>query len=94
MNLNLEGEVFYYCDVNECDFMLTKNKKVQQAVQVCYDLNEKNREREFKGLLAALKEFDLAEGLILTSSQTEEVEIEGKRISIKPVWKWLLEKNG
>jgi predicted AAA+ superfamily ATPase len=93
VNLNLEGEVFYYYNVNECDFLLTKNKKVKQAVQVCYDLNEKNREREFKGLLAALKEFDLAEGLILTSSQSEEVEIDGKRISIKPVWKWLLEKT-
>lgn len=93
VNLSAKGEVFYYSsNIHECDFIVTKNKKVLQAVQVCYDLNEKNREREFNGLLAALEQFDMKEGLILTSGQSEKIKMKGKRIIIKPVWKWLLER--
>ena len=88
--LNNYYEVFYYAGKKECDFLIVKNKEVKKAVQVCYELNEDNREREIEGLTEAMEKFKLKEGLLLTNSQEEELKIEGKKISIKPVWKWLL----
>jgi len=88
--LNRDYGVFYYAGKKECDFLVIKNKEVKKAVQVCYELNEDNREREIEGLTEAMEKFKLKEGLLLTNSQEEELKIEGKKISIKPVWKWLL----
>jgi len=89
--LNKDNEVFYYSDKGECDFVLVKNKKVTQAIQVCYDLNEENKKREVNGLVEAMDKFKLKEGLILTNDQEDELVVDGKKIVIKPVWKWLLE---
>ena len=55
------------------------------------DLNEENRDREIKGIVTALKTFNLKLGFILTYNQEDEFLIENKKIIIKPVWKWLLE---
>ncbi|MBU2589477.1 MAG: ATP-binding protein [Nanoarchaeota archaeon] len=81
--------IFYFHEENECDFVIKENEKITKVIQVCFDLNEENKNREINGLLAALKEFNLKEGLILTYNQEDEFLIETKRIIIKPVWKWL-----
>ncbi|MBS3092095.1 ATP-binding protein [Candidatus Pacearchaeota archaeon] len=92
-SLNKNNDVFYYSNKNECDFLLVKNKTVINAIQVCYDLNEDNREREISGLSEAMDKFKLNEGLLLTNSQEEEIKIESKKIKVMPVWKWLLEEK-
>ncbi len=53
-----------------------------------YDSN--TRKREVNGLIDALGCYGLKEGLILTDSKEDHFEQEGYRISVKPVWKWLL----
>ena len=89
--LNKNYEVFYYADKKECDFLVVKNKEIKQAIQVCYELNEDNREREIEGLTEAMEKFKLREGLLLTNSQEEEIKLaRQKKIIVKPVWKWLL----
>ena len=85
------GSVFYYSDKFECDFVVAENKKVKEVVQVCWNLTQRNREREFNGLLEAMDKFKLKTGLILTNDQEEEIEVNKKKIIVKPVWKWLLE---
>ncbi|HIH12880.1 TPA: ATP-binding protein [Candidatus Woesearchaeota archaeon] len=45
----------------------------------------------FQGLLPFLKKFKLKEGWIISSSQQEEKEIDGKKFHIIPAWKWLLQ---
>ena len=90
--LNNKYEIFYYSEKTECDFLIVKNKEVKQAIQVCYNFDEKNREREIGGLNNAMKKFNLKQGLILTHDQENELKIENKKIVVKPVWKWLLEK--
>ncbi len=82
-------EIFYYSDKHECDFVIREKTKINQAIQVCYEFNEENKNREINGLLEAMKEFKLNQGLILTYDQ--EDELEKKKIILKPVWKWLLE---
>ncbi len=83
-------EIYYYSDKNDCDFVLKEKTKIKEVIQVCYDLNEKNKKRELDGLLEALNKFNLKEGLILTYDQEDELVIEGKKIIIKPIWKWLI----
>lgn len=60
------------------------------AIQSCLDFNEETKDREINGLIGAMKEFNLREGLILTYNQNDEFVIYGKKIIVKPVWKWLL----
>jgi len=88
--LNSNNEIFYYSNKNECDFLLVKNKTIIKVVQVCFELNEENRERELNGLIEALGKFKLNRGLILTYNQEDKLEINRKKIEIIPVWKWLL----
>jgi uncharacterized protein len=47
--------------------------------------------REIEGLIEALQLNDLDKGLILTYDEEGEIEVEGRRIMIKPVWQWILE---
>ena len=88
-----DKDVFYYSNENECDFLLVKNKTVTNAIQVCYDLNEDNRDREISGLKEAMDKFKLNQGLLLTNSQEEEIKIDGRKIKVLSVWKWLLEEK-
>lgn len=84
-------EVYYHSDKKECDFVIKDRARVAEAIQVCYELNGGNREREIAGLLEAMNKFKLKGGLILTSDQDEEVKVGSKKVMIRPVWKWLLD---
>jgi len=74
----------------ECDFVVMSRDKVHEAIQVTYELSEKNKRREVDGLLEALDSFGLSQGMILTYDQEDEFVEQGKRVVVKPVWKWLL----
>lgn len=89
-----EKEIFYYSDKNECDFIIRESNKIIEAIQVCYNLTEENKQRETKGLLDAMEKFKLKEGLILSQEQEEELVLKKKKIKIMPVWKWLLSNQG
>ena len=84
-------EVYYYGGVNECDFVIKKNNHIKAAIQVCYDLNEKNRKREIAGAVEAMMVCELKESYILTNAQEEVVNSEGCKIIVMPIWRWLLE---
>jgi len=83
-------EAYYYADRNECDFVIKEGAKMTQAIQVCYELDESNKEREVKGLLEAMDAFRLDEGLILTFDQADEFREGGKRIKVLPAPRWSL----
>jgi len=85
-------EIYFHREKTECDFIIRNKTKITQTIQVTHELNGKNKEREIKGLLDAMNKFKLKEGLILTNDDEDILEIEKKKIIIKPVWKWLLEK--
>ncbi|MBU0591043.1 ATP-binding protein [Candidatus Micrarchaeota archaeon] len=83
-------EIYYFKGEKECDFLIKEKNKITAAIQVCYELNEDNKEREVEGLIEALQKFDLSKGLILTYDQDDVLKLSGKTITIKPVWKWVL----
>lgn len=80
--LKKKNDVFYFSGAHECDF-ITDNK----AYQVCWNLNSANKDREINGLKEAMKHIKTDKGIILTSNQEEIID----NITVKPVWKWLLE---
>ncbi len=84
------NEIYYFRKNNECDFLIKKKNKIIEAMQVTKKLDEENSKREINGLLEAMKEHSLKEGLILTEDEEQEKAIGGKKIKIIPVWKWLL----
>jgi len=86
-------EVYYFSEKNECDFIIKDGSNICEAIQVCYNLDKNNKEREINGLIEAMNKFNLREGLIITFDQEEEVKIDNKKITFKPVWKWLLEEK-
>ena len=88
------NEIYYHAKKNECDFIIKEGLKITKAIQVCLILdNVVTKKREADGLIEAMKEYKIKEGLILTLNKEEELVVEGKKIIIKPVWKWLLEKG-
>jgi len=87
-------ELFYWDNYNhECDFIVKRGNKIKQAIQVCYELTAQNKDREIKGLVAAMHEFKLNEGLILTNHEEDSIKTNNKIITILPVAKWILEKD-
>ena len=72
--------------------MLKEGNKIVEAIQTTWELTAENRERETAGLLEAMEKFDLKKGTILTNDREENITVSGKKLTIKPVWKWLLEK--
>ncbi len=89
-----ENNIFYYKDKTECDFVVFDRNKPTHCIQVSYDISDaKTREREIKGLLAAIKHFNLSEGYIITAEQEEEIEIENKKVFIKPAYKLLIDNK-
>jgi len=85
-----EKEIFYYSDKYECDFVVRKGNKITEAIQVTYELNDKNKEREINGLIEALDKFSLNEGIIYTFNQEETFKKRNKKIKVIPIWKLLL----
>lgn len=86
-------EIFYFRGKKECDFIVREKGKVTIAMQTCYQLSEENKAREIDGLLEALEQFKLDEGIIVTHDQEDSFIEKGKRIKLMPAWKWMSHEN-
>jgi predicted AAA+ superfamily ATPase len=86
------GELFFHKDKKECDFIVQRGTHVTEAIQVCIEVNESNKEREINGLLEAMNYYNLKEGSIVTLNQNEKLENDGKHIHILPAYEFLLNK--
>ena len=75
----------------EVDFVILQGKKIQQLIQVSYNIdNFQTKEREFKALSQASKVLENDNLLLITWDNEGEEVFEGKKIFIVPLWKWLL----
>jgi len=82
-------EIFYFKDSKECDFITRSKNGEFRAIQVCYDLNESNLDRELNGLVEALAKLNLDSGQIITHNTTDHFATGGKTINVVPAWKWM-----
>jgi predicted AAA+ superfamily ATPase len=81
-------EPFFYEEKGECDFVVKRGPRIVEALQVCLD--PKGKERERRGLVAAMAAFKLDSGTVITAEQEGEEAIDGKTIRFVPLWRWLL----
>ena len=90
----IDGLDIYYLDerYGECDFVVCKNNKVLQAIQVSYDISsEKTKKREMDGLLLASRMTGCKNLLLLTDHEYEEIDHDGFHIKVQPVYDWSIE---
>jgi hypothetical protein len=81
--------VYYWKGKHEVDFAVLNPKL--SLYNVTYA--DKLHERETDGLLEAMDEFDLDQGIILTKNYFAKQKIETKVIEYIPLWVWLIQ-NG
>ena len=75
--------LFYYRTRNdkEIDFVTRKGSRVEQLIQVCYDMSsEKTRKRELDALFEAAEELRGDDLLVVTNDQNECIDFNGKEI--------------
>jgi predicted AAA+ superfamily ATPase len=88
----IDSELYYWKDPQhrEVDFIVKEGVKPAQAIQVCWQTGDlKTKEREVKGLLKAMAELSLKEGVVITEEHEEEQDISGRKIRFIPLVKWL-----
>lgn len=83
-------DVYYHFSAKECDFVIIENGQVNGLYQVCSELTDLNREREYGGLQEAMNQYGLDWGILITLNQEGTVRVPEGVIQIVPVWKWLL----
>ena len=91
-----EGLDVYYLNerYGECDFVVCKGSQVIQCIQVSYDISaEKTFKREKNGLLLAARQTKCENLLLLTDHESGEIEEDGHKMKIQPVYEWCLEIN-
>jgi len=90
--LRNKKELYYWkSQKEEVDFIIKKENRIEQLIQVCYSLeNEKTKEREINGLLRASDELKCKNLLVISWDYEGEGEFKGKKIKFIPLWKWLL----
>jgi len=81
--------IFYFREKHECDFLVKERGKIVEAIQVCYKLDEDNKEREISGLKEAMDSLKISEGIIITLDQRDTLD----KIKVIPVWEWLAESR-
>lgn len=84
-----EDAVFFYNKNVEVDFYLPDK---ETAIQVCYSLSDTTTfERETKALVNLCKVLPCKDLFVITRDEENTVELGGRKITILPIWKWLLE---
>lgn len=85
---------FYWKSVSgkEVDFIVKQGMEINQAIQVCYALDDNNaKKRELSALSEAKKEIKAKNLLIISGDEEGEEKSGNCAIKIIPLWKWLLE---
>ncbi len=88
--LKRNESLYYFSGKNECDFMTMNNGKISNAIQVCLQLNEKNENREMKGLTESMNSFNIKNGFIISKDTEKTIQTDKGEIDVIPAWKWVL----
>jgi predicted AAA+ superfamily ATPase len=93
--LRRQAEFFHYKAVGgqEVDLVVRKESRLFQLIQVCYSLEDPlTRKRELRALIKAGRELDCHDLMVLSWDQESEETMDGKRVLIRPLWKWLINR--
>ena len=87
-----DTEIYYYKtgDGKEVDLVVKEGLKIEQLIQVCYDMeNHLTKKREIRGLIKASEESGCENLMVLTWDHEGEERVGTRLISYVPMWKWL-----
>ena len=86
-----EKDIYFYKEKTKCDFIVKQGFDVTEAIQVAVGLSDdKTRKRELRGLMECCAAFGLKEGLIITADAMEEFMVNGIKVTVMPLHRWLL----
>jgi predicted AAA+ superfamily ATPase len=83
-------EVFYHSAKNECDFVIKRGLHITEAIQVTWQLDITNYDREINGLQESLETYGLEKGTLIYMNESGPNLDIPENIELIPVWKWLL----
>jgi len=83
------NRIFYFAGRRECDFLVQEKEKITKAIQVCYELNPDNLDRELDGLYEAMNAVSITEGLIITADQEDQFTKDNMKVRVIPAWKFV-----
>ena len=75
-------QIYFFNEEKECDFIVKRGQELI-AIQVAFEINATNREREINGLSAAMQKFKIDKGYIITFDQKESLDHQKEII---PFW--------
>ncbi len=91
-------ECYYWKNIEkeEIDFIIKNEGKIEQLIQVCYDLSDQDtKKREIRALLKGSKELKCNNLLIINYYYFGEEDLEWfgikRKVKFVPLWKWLLD---
>lgn len=85
--------IYYYKTERgrEVDFIVQLPARSRMLVQSCESIiDPRTRKREVTALSQAMNECGLISGIIVTRNEEEEIEVDGGKIKVMPVWRFLL----
>ena len=84
-------DIHFFKEGYEVDFVLVKDRKVFELIQVCYDIGKpKTRKRELTGLVRGSLKLQCDKLTLITQSHREQIVFEGLSIQAIPIVDWLL----
>jgi predicted AAA+ superfamily ATPase len=87
-------DIFYHKTKSgrEIDFMVQRHDRSCMLVQVCASMvDPQTRKRELAALAEAMAELKPAQGLIVTRSEEERIQVASGVIEVTPAWRFLLD---
>ncbi len=83
-------DVYYFSGKNECDFLIKDKLSVTEAMQVVYELNAENMQREIDGLTEAMHTFGISKGtLVVFDAHLYQTELP-QGVSVVSASEWML----
>lgn len=82
-------DVFYFNESKECDFVVFEKGKIKSVLQVCFQLDEDNMDREVSALIEAMDYFNLKTAKIITINQKDSLNLSGRSIVVEPFHEWI-----
>lgn len=93
-NIEPFQKITYFDEGVECDFVVQSEEHIDALIQVCYTMEDQaTRERELRGLRAAMKATGCKNCYIVTFDEEDETDLDGVAVKIVPAWKWMLRSD-
>ena len=85
-SLGEDDRIFYFNETKECDFVVQRDEQVAELIQVCWELDEDNMEREVSGIITASNFTGCKKCKIITFNQQKTIQQSDLEIKVLPVW--------